>query len=265
MGLRSLLGGNVSKETIKRITCPMDPSRYYELPALVSEFRKIKRNKKVLDISSPKLATYYLADRYKKSQFIGTDIQEKEIKAWKDSFGELKNLKLETHDARKMNYPDNTFDVVYSISTVEHVLDGKGNNDYGDRKVVNEAYRVLKKGGILILTTMISKNSNVLYKDNNIYGLNGKLKNKAKYFFAREYSKSDIYKRLINNTNFKLVHFEFCKYKSTWYEDLFNKLVPLSALFGFLNIFFMPNLIKIHKDIDSDYGNRSDCLMILKK
>lgn len=55
------------------------------------------------------------------------------------------NIEIEKADVTKLQYPDNTFDKVLSISTIEHVLD--------DRLGTTEMMRVLKPGGLLLMTT----------------------------------------------------------------------------------------------------------------
>jgi SAM-dependent methyltransferase len=54
-------------------------------------------------------------------------------------------IKGEEADLMKLTYPDNTFDKMLCISTVEHILD--------DAKAMQEMARVLKIGGRLLLTT----------------------------------------------------------------------------------------------------------------
>jgi SAM-dependent methyltransferase len=53
-------------------------------------------------------------------------------------------------DARLTGFRDGTFDQVISISTIEHI--GANSNDKGDMKVMQEIWRILKKGGMAIVT-----------------------------------------------------------------------------------------------------------------
>ncbi len=52
---------------------------------------------------------------------------------------------FKTYDARKIPYSDDFFDVVVSFQVIEHIQD--------DLAYISEIHRVLKKGGLLILTT----------------------------------------------------------------------------------------------------------------
>lgn len=55
------------------------------------------------------------------------------------------NIEFQLEDALNLSFPDNTFDGVISIDTIEHVED--------DVKFIEESLRVLKKGGTLFFTT----------------------------------------------------------------------------------------------------------------
>jgi len=58
------------------------------------------------------------------------------------SFNDL--IRYERQDVCSLNCPDNTFDVVYSISTLEHV--------FNKRSALSEMIRVTKPGGFVICT-----------------------------------------------------------------------------------------------------------------
>lgn len=263
MGIKALANGKFTKEVFKRILCPMDPSRYYEFPATLKAISGyIKPNSRILDISSPKLLTYYLANKYQQANFVSSDIQPKELDSWKKAFGELKNMKLIRADARKLKFQNNSFDLVFSISVIEHVVDDKRKRALGDMEFVSEVGRVLKKGGIFLFTTNVADKADLLYKNNDIYGINDV---NSKNFFSRVYSKDSLYKRIIIPSRLKLMYSEVCKYRLPFLESIFNLLVPYSAIFGFLNILIFPFILNVKPTESTRFGKRADVLYVLKK
>jgi len=73
-----------------------------------------------------------------------------------------KNLTFIKEDIRKTSFPDNFFDVVTIISTLEHV--GMGETSYGDKEekngdvvAMNEISRILKPKGFVIVTIPFGK------------------------------------------------------------------------------------------------------------
>lgn len=72
---------------------------------------------------------------------MGIDIAEKDLKIAKQC-GKYK--KVLVADARKLPFKNASFASIFSISTFEHITN--------PQKVIQEAYRVLKKGGILVAT-----------------------------------------------------------------------------------------------------------------
>lgn len=71
----------------------------------------------------------------------GIDIATKDLEVAKHC-GKYKKVVL--GDARKMPFKDGAFSSIFSISTFEHITN--------PQKVIQEAYRVLKRGGILVAT-----------------------------------------------------------------------------------------------------------------
>ncbi|NOR85322.1 methyltransferase domain-containing protein [archaeon] len=63
---------------------------------------------------------------------------------WISEFEDYDNITAEMAEIENLHYKDNTFDKIYSISVIEHVPN--------DLNALNEAYRVLKRGGIFTFT-----------------------------------------------------------------------------------------------------------------
>ena len=71
-------------------------------------------------------------------------------------------------DARNTSFPDDHFDAVFAVSTIEHIglFD---NDDAGDQKAMREMRRVLKPGGMLVLTVPFAARATVVPLHERIY------------------------------------------------------------------------------------------------
>lgn len=245
LGFSALLRGKINKESIKRIIYPLDIARYYELPVVLKHL-KLKDNNLILDISSPKLLAFYIASNYPKVKVFALDKFKEEIKIWKNTFTIPSNLYLLIGDARNLKFEKNKFDEIYSVSVIEHLGNGK---DDGDKVMMEEAARVLTKGGKLLLTTIISSKAQTLYKKYNIYS--GKHKRIKNTFFCRIYDKNLLTERLFSNDKFKLKKIEICNYKMPYYEKINNNLMPLTLLLGCINYFVAPKMVSTTSNLQS--------------
>lgn len=99
------------------------------------------RGKKAIDLGCGEgYGTACLAAEAK--EIIGIDLSpETVIKAQKKY--NLPNLRFEVMDANHTQYDENFFNVAISMAVIEHI------KDY--RRHINEAYRILKSGGLFIL------------------------------------------------------------------------------------------------------------------
>jgi ubiquinone/menaquinone biosynthesis C-methylase UbiE len=195
---RELSSSLTAREIAKRRTeRPIDYMRYAEFEAILRDLELYPRMT-VLDVSSPQWFSLYLASKHPTIEFYYINIIESELIA----YGEiakalrLKNLKLQKGDVRNLNFPDNTFDRVISISVLEHVYPEDG----GDLQSLTEIRRVLKSSGELLLTVPFKSECNVVYVTGPVYERNGEGRN----FYAREYDEQT-FNRLVELSRFAAV------------------------------------------------------------
>jgi len=95
------------------------------------------------------------------------------VQVWEDNIRTRDNLKIEKADMQHLKYPEHSFDKVVCISSIEHVPN--------DIESIKEMMRVLKPGGLLLLTTEYHPENEqmVVDKDKSFYRVyNGKGINK---------------------------------------------------------------------------------------
>jgi len=145
LGIRMILRGMIA-EGIKLLISPVGYWRFLPNAFTYHEFLRFN-NPRILDVSSPKLPSVFFATRTSQ-EVHATDLDDEKIfSRWKpaaDALG-LANYFVEYQDARHLTYPDESFDLIYSISVIEHIPDD------GDAVSLREFRRVLKPGGTLVI------------------------------------------------------------------------------------------------------------------
>ena len=95
----------------------------------------------------------------------GVDIRKFELKC--DNFGFL------IQDIRRTSFPENYFDFIVAVSTLEHIgLSGRYGSDrdpQGDRKAVKEMARILKPSGKILMTIPYGKAAIIVDPLHRIY------------------------------------------------------------------------------------------------
>ena len=100
----------------------------------------VNKNMTVLDIGSSSLAKAKDLSPYCR-KLVGLELMEERLL---DSFSNAEFVKGNWQDLSSY-FPENSFDIILSSHVIEHVPD--------DIKAFNEAYKVLKKGGRLLIST----------------------------------------------------------------------------------------------------------------
>lgn len=159
-------GGDYSSCSVAEIKRHMD-ERYekeeaYTINTLWDKIRAEELNKRVINIISPtndkKIlevgagvggAAAYISEC---KEFVGTDLSGVAVNQAKKLFGNKPNFSFKTMDAMALEFEDNSFDVVIAKEVIEHLPK--------PQKAIREAFRVLRKGGLLVVT---SPNRNSLH------------------------------------------------------------------------------------------------------
>lgn len=201
------------KRTVWLFINPISSLRYLEFD-FAKRHLSVSQKAKILDISSPRVLGFYLCRKHPTITYvmINPDKEDRlETKKQLLAFTPHKFILTNT-DARKLPYPNGSFDAIISISVIEHIA---GN---GDRRAVKEMWRVLKHGGKLLITTHVTNTYEEEYRYIDQYNIYNK--NKKKYFFQRMYDKKTIDKRIYKSIgdNPKIVEI-FGEKEKGWFDE----------------------------------------------
>ncbi len=254
------------KKTVGKITQPVNSytrfPEYALMERVIIDFwnSSVYSNPlKVLDVGSPKCFGLHLAWSMPLELEL-TDISPLNVDEYQLMWGAIRSGKKGTarfglQDARSLQYGSNEFDVVYSMSVVEHL---EGSN--GDIQGVKEMARVLKPGGLLLLSVPYG-NSFVEQSRRGFAHAAEKKSDEDLYFFQRIYDRSALENRILG----ALKGFRIRNQWTIWREKkmilrLFRSLGEnLQGLLGFLNPWLSRSVNYsaegIVDEIPSSYGN----------
>lgn len=186
LGLRTIKAG-LTLEGVKLLLAPVGYWRFLPNAFVWQQFLHCE-NPKILDVASPKLLSVLLASKTQ-SEVHATDLDDEKIfTRWGRIAGaiDLKNYLVEYQDARRLTYPDESFDLVYSISVIEHIPED------GDMLALGEFQRVLKPNGILVIEVPYRRQREVILAK---YDSKGK-PTKQPQFYERHYDADLLRERL---------------------------------------------------------------------
>lgn len=190
---------------VQRIS-PIDYVRWREFSFVLEAIEKYSPTpERILDISSPKLLPLTLAENLPNSFVCSTDILKSEIVYVQSAKKQLhlNNLLCERMDARWLGFSDNRFDLITSISVLEHIAPEKE----GEVPAVKEIHRVLSSNGIAIITVPFSKFYFVESKKGTVY--ERKVNKDENQFFQRFYDLNTLMKNIVKATSLELVYLGF--------------------------------------------------------
>jgi len=181
-------------ENIEELQGYGDTERYVEIPWALSKY---SNEQTVLDIGYANAEERYIKFllSLKIPNLHGLDISERKIEGLISHVGDIRNT----------NFEDNYFDLIFCISTIEHI--GRDNSVYkanftedlekGDLDALNEIYRITKTGGKIIITVPFGKFFN--------------------YGWFVQYDETRLNK-LLNSCPFEILEKDFFKYENGWHK-----------------------------------------------
>lgn len=184
----------------KLLLNPVSIVRFFEFD-FVSSSLNLENGLNILDISSPYLYGFYESNRLQlEYHYINPDQRDLANVISLESKLKFRGKYIaRAKDAIKLDYPDNYFDSVISISVIEHI------NDDGDSKAMKEIWRVLKPNGLFSFTVPVKKQFEMEYRDKDEYNLNNS-NMESKYFFQRIYDDQKIKERLLSSiSNYQII------------------------------------------------------------
>lgn len=173
---------------------PVESVRFFEFD-FASRLSRWRHAKSILDVSSPRLFSIYCASKKKKPfniVMLNPDTADIAIsRQLADALNVNGSITFVNQYADKLEWDDKSFDLIYSISVIEHIPMP------ADIAVLSEMQRVMKPGARLILTVPFDTTAWDEYRPVNEYKLVGIKEQQGKFFFQRWYDRQLVNDRII--------------------------------------------------------------------
>jgi len=203
LGIESFLKGRITREAIKNVIVPANYWRTLEY-RLTFDALSATPADRILDVGSPKLLSFYLADRVG-AEVYSTDIEDYFVPDYV-AFRSMRKIPESRFrplraDGRQLPFPDSHFTRAYAISVLEHVP------GTGDADCMRELARTLAPGGICALTVPFSPKSRDEFKrPKEFYWSQASVEsgNPSMVFYQRRYSENDLETRLVLPSGMRL-------------------------------------------------------------
>lgn len=188
LGLKALVLGD--RSGLELLLTPVSIVRYWEFPFVLRHLPRAVNQ--CLDISSPRLFSFYVASRRKPSSVLMLNPDRRDAGASRRLAHRLgfRNIEVEPLPVSAIRGSDRRYDAIWSISVIEHIPED------GDIEAMQLMYAALAPGGALIVTVPVDRRTWDEYRPEDVYGL-GIAPNSEGRFFQRWYDESTIGRRLL--------------------------------------------------------------------
>ncbi len=216
LGLRALALADQS--ALELLVTPVSIVRYWEFPFVLRHLPQ--RPGRCLDISSPRLFSFYVASRRQPStvRMLNPDHRDADLTRRLASRFGFRTVVVEPLPVSAIEGLDQRYDSIWSISVIEHIP------EHGDTEAMQLMYSALAPGGTLIVTVPVDRHAWDEYRPDDVYGL-GVAPGPNGTFFQRWYDESAIASRLLDPLGPIDVHLEwfgervagrFAEYENDW-------------------------------------------------
>lgn len=183
---------------------------------------------RILDLGSPKDLAHHLA-RDRGYRVVSVDILPSEVETSRrypppgNSAGAGSgSVQAEMQDGRRLSYGDHTFDAAYSVSVLEHIP------DRGDSAAIRELVRVVKPGGVVVVTVPYDREYRETFVREAVY--ERRSEDGRPVFFERHYDALRLAGRLLEPSGARVSDVELWGEGGVRVERALDALGPLRAL-----------------------------------
>ena len=209
--------------------------RYIEYPIALDMAGDLE-DKRILDIGSGRRGRFplFLLTRLHNSEIYSTDINDYHEEQYRlaRKLGKADTIEtrffVEKQDATCFTYPDDYFDIVFSISTLEHIV-----ND-GDSRAAAEICRILRPDGTVVISVPFDQHD---FRDVYCYlDVSFQFHDKP-IFFERHYNRDALQARIIDPSGLEISNIVFFgEPRFKFWEHIFNRILILPYFLQWISI-----------------------------